>query len=67
MKDSRTVTNGYKGHTCSILSTGVLESKQETHTDITYVCVHTQKEEKSIQNHERQVNELGCGMECDCK
>jgi len=31
VKDSCTVTNGYKEHTCLILSTGVLESRQKRH------------------------------------
>lgn len=47
MKDSRAVTNGYKGHTCSILSTGVLESRQGT--DTTYT---------SVQNNERLEEDL---------
>lgn len=34
VKDSRTVTISYKGHTCSLLSTGVLESRQKTNFNV---------------------------------
>lgn len=34
VKDSRTDNISYKGHTCSLLSTGVLESRQKTNINI---------------------------------